>query len=235
MFGFRLAAAVAAALVIGAPLTAQAATFDFATMSDDFYTANGYEGTWDQVTGGTYTVDGVTITDASATWTSNGTTAGADPFFDSSAGMNNRDAGLGVCHSGTKTSTGRSNCATPTGSATSDDNLTQGEALTLTFDGPVTMTSLTIRDENHYGITDTSAVIINGVTYSAVNGIVTFSGGLTASSFTFVTEASGNPQIYLSSMTVAPVPVPAGVLMLPGGLLLLILLRRRRPLISAAA
>jgi hypothetical protein len=231
-----LAGAIAAASVLGTG--ANAATFDFAAMADNFFanntatTASGatkkYEADFAQLqastTGSQLSSGGVTITNASGSYPY----GSAHAFFDSS------NAGLGVCHSGYTTRASSlggnvSNCSTNFGGATSDDNLTISETLFLTFDKVVKFTDLVIRDANHNLITANSAIFIGGVGFDAVGGVVQGLSALLASnSFTFATNARGVPQIYLTSASVSAVPLPAAGLLLLGGLAGLGVAGRRR-------
>lgn len=221
-----------AALVALAGSAATAATFDFAQDAENFFNANGFEGTFDQVYGGVATDDGISVT-ASATEGSEP----ADPFMDSRGNNDSDDvAGLGVCSSGDSGSSDGtygaiSDCSTNYGSNTGDDNLLFPEILTLTFSGlteaSFKITSLFIRDANHDPITDAVAILINGDAYSAVNGVVNLAGLGLATVFSF-TSTKALPEIYLSTLSVEQVPVPAAGFLLLGGLGGLAAMKRRK-------
>ncbi len=214
---------------------AATASFDFAAMADAYAGSNGgKEGSWDQVTGGTATDNGITL---KATGSYLGSDAHA--FLDSTFG--GRPAGLGVCSSGFWPS-GISYCSSvPGGGAPGDDNVTFGETLTLIFDKAVFISEMVLRDAKHYLLD--GDVMINGTVYSAVNGLINLwtlksdNGGLvTEFVFDYVGSAADGNQFYISSLTVnddpndnpPPVPLPAGGLLLLGGLAGLGALKRRR-------
>ena len=52
---------IVAATLILTPVAASAATFNFTTLADAFKAVNGYEGTFDQATGGSWIEDGITV------------------------------------------------------------------------------------------------------------------------------------------------------------------------------
>lgn len=221
---FRKVSALIVAVAISAavPTVARAATFDFAAMAEAFYASNSYEPTWAQMTsgsGGMLSDGGIDVT-ASATYFG----GAANPFFDSSTGMGGRVAGLGVCH--------ESSCSTNvSGAITSDDNLGLGEVLTLQFSQTVAVTNMFVRDEEHYPIGASGAILalmINGMSFYATNGIVNLTGLLASDTFAIQTVEGGLPEIYLSSASVTAVPIPTSGLLLMGGLAGLLILKRRR-------
>ena len=231
MSRFSAIAALAGALALLSPALASAATFNFADTADAYWSANSHEGSWQQVTGGTMTNAGTTITGAAATWNS-GTSSNYYPFFDSSYGMGGRQAGLGVCHHGW-TNSGVSQCSSNGGSYTADDNLTTSETLALSFNQKVMLSDLVVRDSNHYLIKNTAdAIVINNLTFGTdANGHVILDGLGAATQFTFSTLTSGVPEIYLSTLstiTPPPVPLPAGIVLLPGALVMTGFFGRKR-------
>ncbi len=228
IFGAALLGAVAFGPVSA---TAATASFDFAAMADVYKAANaGQEGSWDQVTGGSVTDNGITITDAKGTWAGDPLGDLTHAFFDGTDGSG--PAGLGVCHSGWNGSL--SECSSNGGAFPGDDNIGMGEALTLIFDRAVWITDLLLRDAGHQLLDGT--VSINGSVYTVVAGMID-SWDLksigTVDTFTF---AYDDGEIYLSKMGVdddpnnnpAPVPLPAGGVLLLGGLAGLAGLKRRR-------
>lgn len=199
-------------LVIGACMTlcaagAQAFTIDYLTLANA--NEQGYS---------SYTTSdsGVTVT---ATGTSTSDTDNTPDYF---AYLDSGNAGLGVC----KVLNSNLQC-----SPSSDDNVTFGEALTLSFSQSVDLTSLSFRNESH-GTTFASnaqlKVSVDGGLFQDFDLVHAFSDDLTAgSTFTFF---SNDDQFYLSTVggelntpsTEAPVP---GSLWLLGGSL--IALRKR--------
>ena len=113
------------ATVAATPMAAGAATFDFGALGTTFADANGFEGTWEQVTGGTWTVDGIGVT---ATTNSNNVHTDSDWRL-------GPDSGIGPC--------GIEDC-----NASDEDGFGPGETITLTFSQPVTMTSLLLRQSD---------------------------------------------------------------------------------------
>jgi len=145
-----------------------------------------------------------------------------------------------VCHSGWIGSVSGCSSKQP-GAVPSDDNVTFGETLTLIFDKAVFITEMVLRDAKHYMLD--GDVMINGTVYSAVNGLINLwtlksdNGGLVSEFvFDYVGSAADGNQFYISSLTVnddpndnpPPVPLPAGGLLLLGGLAGLGALKRRR-------
>lgn len=233
----RAIPALAASLALCAGV-ASAATFDFATAADNYYEDNGFEGTFDQVTGGAFTDGGVTVT-ASATHRGRA----ADPFLDAYSGhwKKQRFAGLGVCHSGMVGAV--SACASVRsdmrsrilqGHDQADDNVTEGEVLTLRFSEAVSLAGLTIRGQHHDLATGT--FLLNGVEQRVEDG--QWTGDLGAfETWTFAIGGSDPTQLYVNALTTsdsspervpAPVPVPAGALMLGSALVALGLRARRK-------
>ncbi len=213
---------------------AATASFDFAAMADAYAGSHGgREGSWTQVTGGTVTDNGITLK-AIGTYVS----SDAHAFMDSTSG--GRPAGLGVCHSGFWPS-GVSKCSSvPGGGEPGDDNVTFGETLSLIFDKTVFISEMILRDADHFLLD--GDVEINGTVYSAMNGLINLwnlkadTGLVTDFVFNYVGTAADGNQFYISSLTVnddpndnpPPVPLPAGGLLLLGGLGALGALKRKR-------
>ena len=224
---FRTTILAAALAGLGLSPAATAATFNFADMADTYFKANRFEGSFDQVardpaTSSFFTDDGISLIGASATGTK--PRKDAHGFFDAG------HAGLGVCSNGffdRGIYAGASRCATPFGNKRSDDNLTRGEALSLTFGEKIRLDSLRVLDKKHRTI-GSGHMVINGQTFGISNSFVQNLGALAASPvFTFQTTRK-TPQIYLNATDVAAVPLPAGLALLGTALGGLTLVRRRR-------
>jgi len=116
---------------------------------------------------------------------------------------------------------------------TSDDNITLGEVLTITFDRVVSLTSIGLRAEGHdfTGWGSTDRFMLNGVSTLLPDNVGTLGVNLTGKSFTFGFDATQalSAQFYLASMTVSAVPEGGATLSLfAAGLLVLGLIRHRR-------
>lgn len=140
---------------------------------------------------------------------------GSGPF----AYLDRNQAGVGVC----KVLSG-SQCA-----PASDDNLTKGEILGVSFGQSVTITSLSFRGESHptdpeFGQSDLFDVSFDGganwLSLALVNARFGNSVAVNAvlPKGTEMLLAYNNQQYYLSAMEVAPVPLPAAGLLLVAGI-----------------
>ncbi|MEM7709808.1 MAG: VPLPA-CTERM sorting domain-containing protein [Pseudomonadota bacterium] len=120
-----------------------------------------------------------------------------------------------------------------------DDEITNGDqSVTVSFDETVTISSLFFLDlfgelfvdgTSDEGVTvttlegDTSDFMAQTLNQDGTVGFGAFTGlGLTSTSFTFApmpsNDAFGAPDFALAGITVAPIPLPAGILLLGGAL-----------------
>ena len=213
------------AVLASLPLSVSAATFDFGALGTDYKNANGFEGSWEQVTDwvdgtpGTWTVDGI------------GVTASTDSTYVHADGewRLGPDAGIGPC--------GIADC-----NGSDEDGFGPGETITLTFSEPVSMTGLLLRqsdpgraapDPDHTPAQ--GSFTLNGDARSVVDGVV--QGGFGSGTdwvFGYV-----DADYYINTAVVnasdvpppgpppAPIPLPASALLLGAALGGLGLMRRR--------
>lgn len=131
-------------------------------------------------------------------------------------------AGLGVYHSQNN----------------SDDNITFGETLTITFDRVVTLTGMGLRADGHNftGWDQGATFLFNGTRMLLPEGTGTINGpSAIGSVFTFAFDSARTAdQFYLASLTVAPVPEPETYALMLGGLAVLGGIARRRKARQAA-
>ncbi len=176
------------------------------------------------------TVGGITV-QASA---SNNFGATSFAYLDDVAFDDLRDAGLGVCSAGL-TASPAFQCTTA-----SDDNVTAGETLTLSFFSDMTaMNAITVvlnptffRNADHNpGFTGNIDIQIDGMGFNSFVLINNFTTPLTGSviDFSFIDD-----QFYIASVTVNPVPLPAALPLFLSALAGLALLGRRRRKKAAA-
>ena len=224
---------VATAVVMALAAPVGAATFDFGRMANDFWNlASGpggrpFEPSFQQFAdsslAGALEDEGVRILSAVATQ-DDGRTAHA--FLDHD--LSRRQAGLGVCSSGFL-GNGVSECSTGFGNHRSDDNITEGETVAVTFDQQVAFTDLEFRDAQHFLANGT--LLIGGQNYVVDNGRLAASDVSRigrGSTFSFGYGGENPTEIYLTVATVAPVPLPAGIGLLAAALGGLAGLRRMR-------
>lgn len=223
---------LSAALVASGATASNAATFDFGAVADTYFNSTGAgnsrsEGTFEQVDGAAgLTVDGITLISATGS-NSDDSLENVHAFFDSSTGVG--PAGLGVCSSGIR-SDGISECSTNFGSDTSDDNINSSETLTIEFDTSILFTAFEFRTANHS--LANGSVAINGDDFDISGGLLTDANAFTTigngSVFTFAYGSQNDTELYLTTASVSAVPLPAGLVLLLGGLGGLLGLRRRR-------
>jgi len=194
-------------MLAAAAVSLGAATAAPAATLDFMAEANGNER---GVTDGTVlTLDGLDVTFTSSDFA----------YFDSG------DAGLGVC----KVLTASDQC-----NPSSDDNVTEGESVTIAFDAAQDLSGFAFRDANHHPLasTETLRFGVNGgalsqVTFADMGGL-TFKNVLSA---TFAYDDGGGDanQFYVQGVTAtAAVPLPATLPMIAAGLGALGLVGRRR-------
>ncbi len=218
---------VAAALLGAAILPASAAQFDFyklksTTAAGDFLPTNGVGCTGgdicsSNVDGGVFGgnlsyTDGGIIAVATSAYTGGASSVVQDHEngWTSSIG-----AGLGVYHQSGNTS---------------DDNITNGESLTITFDQVVNLTSIGLRSEGH-NFTNWpagSTFLFNNVSTLLPLGVGSIGLDLTGQVFTFAYGGANADQFYLSSMTATAVPEPGSYALMIAGLGAIGLALRRR-------
>ncbi len=213
------AAAVSLA-VLGAVTSAQASVvFDFIDI-----VFNVGEGAFDNTAG--YTIEGSIKIQAFGSGS-----AGSQAYLDSEFGGN--PAGLGVCSgfSGTQ-------CQ-----PSSDDNVTSGETLTLSFfsdtlaTNPITvvLNPTFFRDALHIAAFQMGDMIditdASGLTTYQLPLLGEFTTALTGTTFDFTYK---NTEFYIGSVTVTPVPLPAALPLFLSALAGLALLGRRQRKKAAA-
>ncbi len=175
-----------------------------------------------------YTVNGITATatgyyDRSFTNGVLGTVASVvQDHEDNYSAKNNIGAGLGVYHK--------------TGD-TSDDNVTAGETLKLTFSKVVTLSAISLRSDGHNttNFDAGSTFMLNGNSLKLAGTPNLGTQPLTGTVFTFAFDNSikhgttyNGDQFYLAGMTVSAVPETETWAMMVGGLGLLGFVARRR-------
>ena len=232
--------ALSAAVLAVATLPSQADQFDFyklksggqagdfkpdGTLNTDFWNSTGGDLTSSHVNlpsvfGGNlrYTIGSLTATatasyyDSSANRTSFATVV--QDHEDSWSTSNGIGAGLGVYHK----------------LDNSDDNITTGETLTISFNHVVNLTSIGMSSDGHHfgGWTQGETFLLDGISTSLAHPITL---NKTGSIFTFAFGGTNHPtsaQFYLASMTVSRVPEGGLTLALLGGALAGLALLRRR-------
>lgn len=200
-------AVIAAALaLLATPIGA--ATFDFAAIAHDAYVENGREVSFNDHFANGFTVDGVTV---------NATSNGAAVWLDSRSSGRSLSAGLGVCEI--------DDC-----NGHWLDGIDAHDSLTLTFDQPVRLDSMFVRESSFAYVAGegldhtpfTGTFWVDGESFTVIDGN-TQGLDLRGSAFTFTADELFAPtgtgvSQYVSAITVAPIPVPAAGLLLIGAL-----------------
>ncbi len=222
------------AVLTGAALSAAAApvTFDFYKLgrgvaNGDFLPTDGISATGgdlasSDVNNGTFNGD-LTFTTGGLTAKATGTyfgSAAAAVVQDQEGGWTSTvGAGLGVYH------------IKPVDN--SDDNITLGEVLTITFNQTVNLSAIGLRADGHNitGWTTGDKFLFNGVQTTLPDNVGSITGlNLTGTTFTFGFDPSQalSAQFYLASMTVSAVPEGGLTLAMLGSSVLGFFMLRRR-------
>ena len=209
------AAALATAL-----LPSAAASFDFANLkyngivNSGFLPSDGIPCTGgdlcsSNVNGGvlngdlTFSSGGVTVY---ATGSYNGNMAAVVQDHENGYNAANKiGAGLGVYHLSNNSS---------------DDNITVGEMLTLTFSQMVNLTSISLRSDGHNvsGWNAGSTFLFNGASMALPIGVGDIALNFTGTQFTFAYGGRNPDQLYLSGLTATQVPEPGTLALMLAGL-----------------
>jgi hypothetical protein len=223
---------ILAGAVLAAPAVQAQTVFDFANLtnggSSNFLPTNGVDCTGGDkcssdvrsVLNGTlsFASGGITV-NTSASYLGSDFGMNAAVVQDHENGYNNATfvgAGLGVYH---KTNDN------------SDDNITVGEAIKLSFDRAVTISAIGLRDDGHnisFSSGTTFDYSFNNVNWNSANLASSVTLNHTGQDFYIRYGSTSGAQFYLSSMTVAAVPEPETYAMLMAGLGVIGFMSRRR-------
>lgn len=226
-----------AGAVFAAPAVQAQTVFDFANLTNNgnsgFLPTNGVSCTGgdkcssdvSSVLNGTlsFASGGISV-NATASYNGGAFGSGAAVVQDHENGYNNAasiGAGLGVYHQLNNSS---------------DDNITVGEALKLSFNKTVTLSAIGLRDDGHN--TSFSAgtkfdYSFDNLNWTSANLTSSVALNHTGQDFYIRYGSTNGAQFYLSSMTVAAVPEPETYAMLMAGLGVIGFISRRRKALKA--
>ena len=205
---------LATALLGAAALPASAAQFDFYKLGNgggDFLATNGQA-----CTGGDWCSSNVggNVFNGNLSFSDGGITAVATGTYNSAAAAVVQDhengwtatsgAGLGVYHK----------------LDNSDDNITTGEKLTITFDQVVKLSSIDLRSDGHNftAWAASSTFLFNSASTLLPLGVGSIALNQTGQVFTFEFGGAKADQFYLSAMTATAVPEPETYALMLAGL-----------------
>lgn len=202
---------------------AHAATFDFAAVADGDASYGAAPGEYG-ASSITFTKDGITVTATGVSDNDDDTSQFAylDSTWTHSGGGG--EGGLGVC----------ADLSVDQCLPSSDDNVTIGETLLLTFDQEVIITGITFRDGAHNPVFGEGAVfglVVDGDTKVDQDLTFSYTQSWQGTSFEFSNsnDSDTDPyRFYMSALTVTAVPVPPAVWLFASGLLGLVAVARRR-------
>lgn len=222
----------ATCMALAAPAVQAQTVFDFANLTNgdntNFLPTNGVNCTG----GDKCSSDVISVLDGTLSFTSgvfsvdvtasyNGSAFGnnAAVVQDHEAGFNNttgKGAGLGVYHQL---------------DTNSDDNITNGEALKLSFNQAVTITAIGLRDDGHNTSFDAGTKFdysFDNITWTSANLAASVAVNHAGQDFYVRYGQNNGAQFYLSSMTVAAVPEPETYALMLAGLGLVGWVSKRR-------
>lgn len=224
---------ILAGAVLAAPAVQAQTVFDFANLTDggasNFLPTNGVNCT----NGDRCSSDVSSVLNGTLSFASGGITVNASASYmgsnaavvqDHENGYNNTTgigAGLGVYH---------------LLNTNSDDNITAGEALKLSFNQTVTLSAIGLRDDGHNTSFSSGSKFdysFDNLNWTSANLTSSVALNHTGQDFYIRYGATNGAQFYLSSMTVAAVPEPETYAMLTAGLGVIGFMSRRRKAIKA--
>ena len=208
---------------VAASTAVHAATFDFAAVADGDASYGAAPGEYG-ASSITFTKDGITVTATGVSDNDDDTSQFAylDSTWTHSGGGG--EGGLGVC----------ADLSVDQCMPSSDDNVTIGETLMLTFSQEVIITGITFRDGAHNPVFGEGAVfglVVDGDNKADQDLTFNYTQSWQGTSFEFSNDnasATDPYRFYMSALTVTAVPVPPAVWLFASGLLGLVAVARRR-------